>query len=216
MPSAAGAIPASQPAQPLRSSKGQELLELLVQHLAVEPLGKARLISEFWIPVSNARADLVVANGVLDGYEIKAPSDRLHRLPAQVVAYGRIFDHCTAVLAERHVPAAIGILPDWWGVSIVTKPDSHIEPVRPAGFNPSVDLDILLRLLWRHELEAALTSLGKPADSTASRAELRSAIASMAPPDEVRAIARHAIIERADSAARIPTRRYAAPLSSLS
>src|SRR5260370_19402389 len=94
VPSAAGAIPASQPAQPLRSSKGQELLELLVQHLAVEPLGKARLISEFWIPVSNARADLVVANGVLDGSEIKATSDRLHRLPSQVVSYRRIFDHC--------------------------------------------------------------------------------------------------------------------------
>lgn len=65
----------------LRSPTAQDFLELLVRHLALATAGAVRLISEFWIPVSNARADLVVANGVLNGYEIKAPSDRLHRLP---------------------------------------------------------------------------------------------------------------------------------------
>ena len=218
VPTAARTMSAPKPSGPRRSPSptSQKCLELLARHLTAEPAGTARLISEFWIPVSNARADLVVANGVLDGYEIKGPGDRLHRLPAQILAYERVFDHCTAVLAERHLPAAVGILPSWWGVTIVTAQDSCIEPVRPAGPNPSVDIDVLLRLLWRQELEDALRLLGSPAEPNVSRAELRFRIASLAPPDHTRQIVRHKLIERPDSSARIPTRRYATPLSSLS
>ena len=211
-------MPATKAPSPRRSPSptSQQFLQLLVRHLTAEPAGAARLISEFWIPVSNARADLVVANGVLDGYEIKAPSDRLQRLPAQIVAYERVFDHCTAVLAERHLPIALGILPSWWGVTIVTAEDARIQSVRPAAPNPSVDIDVLLRLLWRQELQDAIESLGSQAEPTASRAELRSRITSLASPDRIGRIVRHHLIERADTSARIPTRRYATPLSSLS
>lgn len=202
------------PGSPATTS--QEFLQLLVRHLTAEPAGAARLISEFWIPVSNARADLVVANGVLDGYEIKAQSDRLQRLPAQIRAYERVFDHCNVVLAERHLPTALKILPSWWGVRVVTATDSRVESLRPAAPNPSVDIHVLLRLLWRQELEVALASLGSLSEPTASRAELRSQIAALTSPAQIRQIVRHHLIERADASARIPSRRYATPLVSLS
>ena len=190
-----------------------EMHDALVAQLTSLSVGVFRFISEFWIPVSNERADLVVANGSLTAYEIKGPSDRLHRFPRQVLAYGRIFDRCTALLAERHLRAARLLLPGWWGISVVSEPSWKIEAVRLPEPNPSIDVEAQSHLLWRGEVEAALRQLHFAPNPDASRGELRSALTGLVPLDTVREIVRTTLIRRADGAARIPTRRYAAARS---
>ena len=78
--------------------------------------GLSETIYEFWVPRTNERADLAAIGPAMWGYEIKTAQDTLRRLPRQVEAYNRLFDHCTIVLAERHLKAALTIVPEWWGV----------------------------------------------------------------------------------------------------
>jgi peptidoglycan hydrolase-like protein with peptidoglycan-binding domain len=66
----------------------------------------AEAVFEFWVPQSNGRADVAVIGTTMDGFEIKTERDSLRRLPRQADAYSRVFDHCHAVLAHRHVDRA--------------------------------------------------------------------------------------------------------------
>ncbi|MGH3299540.1 MAG: sce7726 family protein, partial [Trebonia sp.] len=81
--------------------------------------GLSETIYEFWVPRTNERADLAAIGPAMWGYEIKTAQDTLRRLPRQVEAYNRLFDHCTVVLAERHLKAALTIVPEWWGVAVI-------------------------------------------------------------------------------------------------
>src|SRR5687767_12578014 len=69
------------------------------------------VVDELTICGAHARADVVVVNGHLAAFEIKSDADRLHRLPAQVKHYGRVFDRATVVVAERHASAATRHVP---------------------------------------------------------------------------------------------------------
>src|SRR3954452_15629375 len=74
------------------------------------------LVEELTLPPGGARADVAVVGPELVGYEIKSAADSLRRLPGQVAAFGRIFDMCWLVAATRHLDAAIGQIPSWWGI----------------------------------------------------------------------------------------------------
>src|SRR5215211_6917377 len=97
----------------------------LRQALMASAKDALKLIDEFWIPLSHERADIAAIGSLMEGFEIKTERDRLGRLPRQVAAYGRVFDRCTAVVSARHVPATITMVPEWWGVVIITT-DDHI------------------------------------------------------------------------------------------
>lgn len=71
-------------------------------HLLTNLAGAKGIVDELWVPVSHERADVAVIGRGMDGFEIKTERDTLKRLPRQMVAYGRLFDRCTAVVAERH------------------------------------------------------------------------------------------------------------------
>lgn len=88
-------------------------------HLLTNLAGAKGIVDELWVPVSNERADVAVIGRGMDGFEIKTERDTLKRLPRQMVAYGRLFDRCTAVVAERHREHAEDVLPDWWGLTTV-------------------------------------------------------------------------------------------------
>src|SRR5207244_95753 len=95
-------------------------------------------------------------------FEIKSEHDTLRRLPRQADAYGRVFDRCTAVLAERHRDGAVALLPEWWGITTVSV-NGHVafDDARKARPNPRIDPEVLVRLLWREEVGAALSGLGQ-------------------------------------------------------
>jgi hypothetical protein len=116
---------------------------------------KTMIIEELGLCRGTVRVDIAVVNGTLKGYEIKSAQDTLIRLSAQADAYNRIFDTMTLVVAERHLRAAKAMVPDWWGIQVVTvhEPSSSlmVEHTRGESNNPGVDPSSLVELLWRGE-----------------------------------------------------------------
>jgi hypothetical protein len=157
----------------------------------------ARVIEEFWIPRSNARADLAVVGSSLEGYEIKSAADSLRRLPGQVSAFSRVFDRCTAVIASKHELAVYGLLPPWWGVVIV---ESDAEAVfstgRVACPNPEIDIELVVRLLWRDEVQRALLEHGVQPDLAGGRSAMWKQLLESLSPVGVRSAVRTALGSR--------------------
>ena len=120
------------------------------------------LIDEFWIPLTNERADLVTVGAKRTAYEIKSSLDTLKRLPRQVDAYGRAFDSCVAVVAEKHLVAVTHQIPRWWGLFLIAGDGTTVTEQRPALTNPELDPETVVRLLWKAEAAALLKNLGRP------------------------------------------------------
>lgn len=169
-------------------------------------------IEEFWIPRSNERADFATVGSRLDAFEIKSERDTLKRLARQVQAYGRLFDRCTAVVADRHISAAVDLLPEWWGILRVSAVDRPVlAPLRRARVNEGVDGETLVRLLWRDEVHDALIAIGAEPDPRAGRVALWDALLRAVELETLKAIVRESLRRRDPRCARIPSRRFAAP-----
>lgn len=108
---------------------------------------------------ASTRIDLAVLNGHLHGFEIKSDLDTLERLPRQVASFGASMQQMTLVVGQRHVDAALGVVPDWWGVTTATLTATGLVrfKVRRGGRrNPRLDPRSLAELLERDELLAVL------------------------------------------------------------
>lgn len=116
------------------------------------------IIEEMGVCRGRVRVDLAVVNGTLHGYEIKSDRDSLRRLATQIDFYGKVLDRATLVVAERHLPGALDILPAWWGViRVQNEPRGQsFTTVLPGRKNPQRDPRALVELLW---LEDALALL---------------------------------------------------------
>ena len=97
------------------------------------------------------RADIVMINGVLHGFEIKSPKDTLNRLQEQAYWYSTVFDRVSLVSAPAHVDAAMQIVPDWWEILVVDSCGSKFSIRREGQSNPGQDPPELARLLWADE-----------------------------------------------------------------
>lgn len=64
---------------------------------------KPIVTAEFTLGSSGVRADLAVFAETSIGFEIKTAKDTLRRLPVQMAAYARYFDHAVAIVAPSHV-----------------------------------------------------------------------------------------------------------------
>ena len=182
--------------------------EALRARVLAEASEVQQAVPEFWVPRSHERADLAVIGQSMDAFEIKTEHDTLRRLPRQALAYARVFDRCTAVVAEKHREPALEMLPRWWGVTTVRTNGSVVfNELRRRDFNPEVDPDTLVRLLWRDEAVTALAGLGREPDTRASRGSLWNELLRL-PVAELKNIVRRAILHRDPSRARIPTRRF--------
>jgi len=172
--------------------------------------GETTFVEEFWVPRSNERADLVAIGAQFDAFEIKSHRDRLSRLPRQAAAYARLFDSCTAVVAERHATAAATALPDWWGLAIIRLDGATLrfEWIRLAGPNRAVDVETLVRLLWRDEVYAILRELGASPPVGDGRPALWRALLDLVDTSALQQLVRDALRSRDPSQARIPTRRF--------
>lgn len=121
------------------------------------------VLDEFGVSHGAIRVDIAVVNGILHGYEIKGSADKLHRLPAQAKAYSSVFDKVTLVLSECHLDDAVGLIPDWWGIYIISvgkREGIHFHPYRKALLNREIDKEKLAQLLWHPEAAELLTQHG--------------------------------------------------------
>ncbi|MGL5220719.1 MAG: sce7726 family protein [Plesiomonas shigelloides] len=122
------------------------------------------IIDEFTMNLGASRADIAVINGIMHGYELKSQRDNLLRLPSQIEHYSSIMDKVTLVVSECHAESAINMIPDWWGVKIVTqglRNGIHLKTIRTDRKNPNVNKLSLAMLLWKDELLLILEQLGK-------------------------------------------------------
>ncbi|MBS1886044.1 MAG: sce7726 family protein [Actinobacteria bacterium] len=167
------------------------------------------LVEEFWVPESHERADLVAVAGEIWAFEIKSPRDSLARLPRQAAAFSRLFDRCVAVLATAHLGPGMKRVPPWWGViDAGERDDDRLEWIRQPGPNPEVDLELLVKLLWKEEALAVAAELGIETSARASRHALWRRLLRDASPASLKVCVRSAVAGRNGSSARIPTRHW--------
>jgi hypothetical protein len=119
------------------------------------------MVEEMEVCLGRARVDLAVISDQLIGIEIKSVNDDVTRLPAQVRAYSKCFDRVVLVVDESLVAKAMPLIPTWWGIVISLQRDDQLTYVfeRRPRRNPQIDLDALLALLWREEVDALLDDL---------------------------------------------------------
>lgn len=120
------------------------------------------IVDELGLCRGEARIDVAVVNGFLNGFEIKSAQDTLERLPDQERVYSRVFDRVTVVASEAHLARLDGMVPSWWGISaaVPVHESAAIHVVRESSENPSVDALSLAQLLWREEALAILSDRG--------------------------------------------------------
>lgn len=118
------------------------------------------LINELDICGGANRADIVIVNGKLHGYEIKSPQDNLERLASQVSSYNEVFDTMTLVTCEKYFNQVKSIVPNWWGISCVdnTKKGLTLKIKRRPKINKNINSLQLAKLLWKDELLELLYS----------------------------------------------------------
>jgi hypothetical protein len=147
---------------------------------------RALLVEEMEVCSGRARIDLAVIGDRLIGIEIKGPQDNVARLPGQAKAYSECFDHVVLIVHESLARRARALIPDWWGLIAGRQIDGRIRyrVDRRSETNPNVNLERVLSLLWREEIDALLADLlgsrSKPkATKKSIRAEL---LAQVEPP----------------------------------
>ena len=112
------------------------------------------LLEELGLCRGLVRVDLALVNGLIHGFEIKSERDSLRRLMGQADLYSKVLDRITLVTAERHLDAAVNVVPDWWGILRVTASPRgcvRIATVRRGRRNPSPDPRYLVELLWHED-----------------------------------------------------------------
>ncbi len=123
------------------------------------------VLDELGLRHGTCRVDIAVVNGYLHGYEIKSDSDTLERLPAQIATYGLVLDRATLVVGERHLEKAKPLIPQWWGIKVVTagpRGGISFETAQAFAQNPTIDPLALAELLWRPEVVEILQERGAP------------------------------------------------------
>ncbi|HVI87017.1 MAG TPA: sce7726 family protein [Dongiaceae bacterium] len=105
-----------------------------------EAYGRQRkpiITAEFSLGSSGVRADLVAFDEETTGFEIKTARDTLRRLPSQMEAYARYFNHVIAIIAPCHLP---NLVPDHLsGASVWTYDDKGVLSVFRTGVANVVD-----------------------------------------------------------------------------
>lgn len=116
---------------------------------------EARIVEELDLGPTT-RADVVVLNGRIEGYEIKSDHDRLLRLAHQVAAYEAVCDRVWLVTTDRFADEAAARLPAWWGILVAHRRRGEVVLARRRVAKPHRQLRVraLLELLWRRELLA--------------------------------------------------------------
>ena len=146
---------------PTMSSRSVKIRDLDIRHSLHAEVARRHagepdtlILDELALCQGQARVDLAVVNGSLNGYEIKSERDTLHRLPGQLDVYGRALDFVTVVVAASHVAAVRNSVPSWWGIWVATGSAGSVKlkETRQPRPNPAVEGVAVAQLLWRDEV----------------------------------------------------------------
>jgi len=162
---------------------------------------QAFLVEEMEVCSGRARIDLAVIADHLIGIEIKGPKDDVARLPGQAEAYSKCFDQVVLVTHEGLASKAVTLVPEWWGIVVGRQEHCRLRYrfLRRPQLNPNLNLETLLALLWRDEVDALLIDLaGGPAKPTATKKTMRKELLSRIEPPILRHASLQKLRERAD------------------
>ncbi|MFP7478494.1 sce7726 family protein [Terribacillus saccharophilus] len=123
---------------------------------------ETRIINELGLDFGAARVDVAVVNGIMHGYEIKSDVDTLKRLPRQIEYYNRAFERMTIVSSRKYLSQVKTLVPEWWGIKIISADQSRLINVRKGRRVSYQDPEIIIKLLWKKELEGLIDYLGLP------------------------------------------------------
>ena len=135
-------------------------IKILKQH---HRNAKTLVIDELGLKNGAYRADIAVLSGNLIGYEIKSNRDSLRRLKNQITAYNSVFDRITIVIGERHLPAIVKSVPDFWGIVVFKCGQGRgirFHTMRRTLVNKNVNGYSIAQLLWKCEAIEVLQSIG--------------------------------------------------------
>lgn len=121
-----------------------------------------RIINELGIDFGASRVDIAVVNGMIHGYEIKSDVDTLERLPRQIWYYNKLFERMTIVSSRKYYDQILTLVPKWWGIKVISKDGTRLIQKRKGRKKNNQEKDILLKLLWKKELEEFIDVLGLP------------------------------------------------------
>lgn len=108
------------------------------------------------VPPGFARADLVVSNGHLIGYEIKSDVDSFVRLPSQIKEYDYVFEQNYLVVGKKFSIKAFEILPTHWGIIEVAQEKDRkpeIKFLRKAKKNPNQEFKKFIDFLSANDIK---------------------------------------------------------------
>jgi hypothetical protein len=158
------------------------------------------VLDELGVSHGACRLDIAVINGHIRGLEIKAEADSLVRLNRQVAAYGAVVDYATLIVSDRHLEAALPLLPEWWGVIVATAAATEsiaFRRIRQERYNRDADPMTLAQLLWRSEAIDLLRDRGHNENCLrVNRVTLYTRLVEEMPRRELSAAVRHALKSR--------------------
>jgi hypothetical protein len=101
----------------------------------------------------NAKIDVAVINGSIQGYEIKSDVDTLRRLPNQIDTYNKVFDYLTIVTRKGHIDGIKKLVPEWWGILEALEFEGVVffKEIRQASKNNQSEAKSIIQLLWKDE-----------------------------------------------------------------
>jgi hypothetical protein len=152
--------------------------------------GDAVLISEMMVANWARRADIVLANGKLWGFELKSESDRLTRLSGQIESFSFHFEKFVVVVAERFESRARALLPDGAGLWIAQQDGTLKERIRPKVM--PLTKEAAITLMTASELRRLLACNGCSGIKDAARHKLEE-LAFGLPASDLSNAARHAV-----------------------
>lgn len=92
--------------------------------------GDTVVISEMPISSFSRRADIVVANGHLVGFEIKSDADKTIRLSGQLAAYQKAFEGIVMVTGAKHLDECLQITSPTVGIIAIDEIEDNLPKVR--------------------------------------------------------------------------------------
>lgn len=190
LPARAGRVP---------TVRDPEIRAAFAARLAKAHRGREHLlVDEVEVRGAGRRVDLLMISDGLTAIEVKSDVDTLRRLEGQVDAYGRLADKALLVTEPRHLDAALGTIPAWWGVWVATPRDRSVglQCVRRPRRNRGIEARSLSALLLRHELLAELRWYDVPRVSSLTVNELRDAVAERVTMPDLQSRVRRVLLSR--------------------
>lgn len=121
-----------------------------------------RIINELGLDFGASRIDVAVVNGIMHGYEIKSDLDNLDRLPRQMEYYNKAFERMTIVVSRKYLSDVKDMVPRWWGIKTISADRTRLINIRKGRQVSNQDTLLIIKLLWKKELEGLIDYLHLP------------------------------------------------------